>query len=930
MSFLSILQAIFSFRTGSTTVLASLLYLGLFVSVYITQLGQPVPSTDAQRALGLDLERAYQDLHVIAERPRPFNSLQNDAIRDFLLQRINEVAKESDFVHVDGDLESAGVFMDSAKAVYFEGLNILVKVDGSDEETEGDGVLFSAHFDSVSTAPGATDDGMSVAALLQMIEYLAENRPRRTAIFNINNGEEDGLHGAHMFLRHPWSNLTSTFLNLEGAGSGGRPFLFRATSYAVLSAFRSIPHIHADALSQDAWNRGVIRSDTDYSVYSAPRTALVNGSGHGYHGLGGGMQGADVAFYQGRSRYHTMEDSVRGMGRRGGRKSLWAMMELVRTAGDNLLNRNTDDLDAVDTSESAAYFELFGRYLVAVRLRTLLLASTILLSAGPVLLAGLAFVLLRKPANASVRARWRTGWRGYGRFWLALLLGVGGQVGLVVGFLKINPNTAHSHILAVSLSMLTLAYLSLAVPLKLAQHVRPVPPSKQRFIVLSELYALTWLFLLGSTILTERIKIAGLYWIPLWNASLLVAVVLGLFEALWGTGKAGRIILPRHEDTSDADDTDDSEENPAPRRRQEGGEASETTPLLAQRTVVTPPRSLLLDEMVQDQAYFWWIFQLVISAAVPLINLATVFAIWVASMPQTTPDGGWVGIVYAPVAFLSTLLLLPLAPFIHKMHRVLTLAIFVVFLTSTAYAWLANPFTPATRLKIFFSHQAELANLTAENTRPALVHASTRLTQIDGYGARLARALPSSWDAEDGVQCESGKIRAGLTTCAWALPDVLLPSPPRADYTTEANNATWLVARVRRTGPAALRVEVAGAGTRACRVHVDGAHQIARFRARTAGGAWSALLDVPDGTASRLLTLWARAWDAAFEAELELAGGDGDAEAPIEGRVACVWNDGPGGARLPALEEARAFLPEWVAITKMDDGLVEAAAAFSV
>lgn len=104
------------------------------------------------------------------------------------------------------------------------------------------GVLFSAHFDSVSTGPGATDNGMSVSALLQMIKYLATHRPRRTAVFNINNGEEDGLHGAHAsvfsdrwygyrlyivcfwlnrFLEHPWSNLTSTFLNFEGAGAGG-------------------------------------------------------------------------------------------------------------------------------------------------------------------------------------------------------------------------------------------------------------------------------------------------------------------------------------------------------------------------------------------------------------------------------------------------------------------------------------------------------------------------------------------------------------------------------------------------------------------------------------------------------------------------------------------------------------------------------------
>jgi hypothetical protein len=79
-----------------------------------------------------------------------------------------------------------------------------VKIDGSDPRyRDQGGVLFSAHFDSVSTAPGATDDGMGVATLLQLIEYFAENRAKRTAIFNINNGEEDSLNGAHAWVWLP-------------------------------------------------------------------------------------------------------------------------------------------------------------------------------------------------------------------------------------------------------------------------------------------------------------------------------------------------------------------------------------------------------------------------------------------------------------------------------------------------------------------------------------------------------------------------------------------------------------------------------------------------------------------------------------------------------------------------------------------------------
>lgn len=62
---------------------------------------------------------------------------------------------------------------------------------------------------------------MGVVTLLQLVDYFAKNRPRRDVVFNINNGEEDWLNGAHAFLEHPWAKLVTVFLNLEGAGSGG-------------------------------------------------------------------------------------------------------------------------------------------------------------------------------------------------------------------------------------------------------------------------------------------------------------------------------------------------------------------------------------------------------------------------------------------------------------------------------------------------------------------------------------------------------------------------------------------------------------------------------------------------------------------------------------------------------------------------------------
>ena len=134
-------------------------------------------------------------LWQITAHPHPYISHSNDAVRSYILSRLTPLEDQYSHVHISDDLVSNASWSFSTTGVYFEGTNILVKIDGTDSTTGG--VLFSAHYDSVATAPGSTDNGMGVATLLQLVQYFAKNRPLRTAVFNINNGEEDGMNGAH-------------------------------------------------------------------------------------------------------------------------------------------------------------------------------------------------------------------------------------------------------------------------------------------------------------------------------------------------------------------------------------------------------------------------------------------------------------------------------------------------------------------------------------------------------------------------------------------------------------------------------------------------------------------------------------------------------------------------------------------------------------
>ena len=208
-----------------------------------------------------------------------------------------------------GGLTSSGRPRNDGQSVYFEGTNIIVYIRGSEDypslpnstvieprRTTG-GVLVNAHYDSVSTGFGATDDGVGVITALQLIRYYTTpgNAPRKGLVILLNNGEEDFLNGARAFTRHPISEFPHTFLNLEGTGAGGRATLFRSTDMEVTRFYARSPYPFGSVLSADGFKRGLVRSQTDYIVFNGIL----------------GLRGLDVAFIEPRARYHTDQDDAR-------------------------------------------------------------------------------------------------------------------------------------------------------------------------------------------------------------------------------------------------------------------------------------------------------------------------------------------------------------------------------------------------------------------------------------------------------------------------------------------------------------------------------------------------------------------------------------------------------------------------------------------
>lgn len=352
------------------------------------------------------------------------------------------------------------------QTVYFEGTNIIVYIRGTEDE-EGEwweddlnlnskkthghgGVLVNAHYDSVSTGFGATDDGVGVITTLQLIRYFTTsgNRPKKGIVALFNNGEEDFLNGARAYTQHPMSLFTHTFLNLEGAGAGGRAVLFRSTDAEITKAYASSPNPFGTIIAGDGFKQGVIASQTDYVVFEDTL----------------GLRGLDVAFWNPRARYHTDQDDRRHTTK----DSLWHMLSASVSTIKSLTSDMSKTFDAPRGDRArgkvqngrgtgAVWFDLFGSAFSVFGLRALFAWSLTFLICCPLAIILVIFLLIQKDnfyffcnttehGDSGHEGEKVTinGWKGATRWPIAFLISSILTIGSGLLVAKVNPLIVYS------------------------------------------------------------------------------------------------------------------------------------------------------------------------------------------------------------------------------------------------------------------------------------------------------------------------------------------------------------------------------------------------------------------------------------------------------------------------------------------------------
>ncbi|EQC34205.1 hypothetical protein SDRG_08408 [Saprolegnia diclina VS20] len=187
-------------------------------------------------------------------------------------------------------------FLAQFQNIYANVTNVLVRLSASPEASPPS-LLLSSHYDAAIGAAAASDDGVNIAIMLELLQNAVARPPTATAlVFNFNGAEETFLQASHGFItQHPWRASVAAFLNLEAAGAGGRELLFQTGSDVLAMAYaHGAPYPHASTIAQEVFQSGVIPGETDYRTYTEY----------------GDVPGMDFAYVANGYVYHTPLDDI--------------------------------------------------------------------------------------------------------------------------------------------------------------------------------------------------------------------------------------------------------------------------------------------------------------------------------------------------------------------------------------------------------------------------------------------------------------------------------------------------------------------------------------------------------------------------------------------------------------------------------------------
>ncbi|KAL3316944.1 Endoplasmic reticulum metallopeptidase 1 [Cichlidogyrus casuarinus] len=237
---------------------------------------------------------------------RTAGSIANEVYtREYILQKLNEIkssASSAMEIQLSEQLSNISSFRShNHVTTYTNLLNLVLRIhDKRVTSPLNHALLVNCHYDTPVNTPGASDVFISCAVMIETARVLASGQfsLHHDIIMLFNGAEESILPASHAFVeQHPWSRDAIAFINLEGAGAGGRQVVFQtgpgSSCQIFMNAFtRSAQNPLANVIGEELFQSGIIPADTDFRIF--------RDYGH--------IPGIDMAYISDGYAYHTEHD----------------------------------------------------------------------------------------------------------------------------------------------------------------------------------------------------------------------------------------------------------------------------------------------------------------------------------------------------------------------------------------------------------------------------------------------------------------------------------------------------------------------------------------------------------------------------------------------------------------------------------------------
>lgn len=270
----------------STAAIVTFLFIVAIVTgaLWDLQPPKPLPATAADSLFSADRATGY--IKEIARVPHPLGSKANASVRNDIVQQLGAIGLRPRL--------DTSVVTGSYRGLHYAAsvINIIARLPGRDNSKA---VLLMAHYDSVPTGPGASDDGSGVATILETMRALKASHPLKNDVIAVfTDGEEEGMMGGQALSENKsLIKQAGVALNFEARGTSGPSIMFQTSDgngWLIRQLAESVPDPVAVSLSRDVYKH--LPNNTDFSWLKAA-----------------GVSGMNFAFIGGLEHYHSELDN---------------------------------------------------------------------------------------------------------------------------------------------------------------------------------------------------------------------------------------------------------------------------------------------------------------------------------------------------------------------------------------------------------------------------------------------------------------------------------------------------------------------------------------------------------------------------------------------------------------------------------------------